>query len=342
MSVSDRIDLGEMRAPEIARGSANPGAIADKARRVTLFSVVIAAGIVALVAARGESARAVVAQLRHLPPIVLTVALVLIVTQVVLQGLRLWAVVPSALALGVGRVAHAFVLGEWVNIVAPARTGDAMKIVLIRRAMDIGPAGLPSAAGVILADKLVDFASLVLLCAAGGLTGLLWTRAQAGLSVAILAVAVVLLLAAWLRLTGRWFREGRWGWVRDLFIGLSALRNPTRGIGGLLFSVGAWFAEGAALWILCVGTGVTLTFPQILVALVVLNVGISIPISFANIGVYEATLTAGLRYAGIPLPSALAVAVSHHGLELLVVNVGAIAALSLDRIGRPLSRPRGT
>jgi uncharacterized membrane protein YbhN (UPF0104 family) len=312
---------------------------AVKVGRLLLLSALIAAGGTAFLVVHADGARAVLAQLRHLPRITLTVAFSLIVTQVVLQSLRLWAVVPRALTLSVGRVAHAFMLGEWMNVVAPARTGDALKVVLIRRALDTIRSGLPSATGVVVADKLVDLVSLILLCAAGGLTGLLWARAQAGVFAGALAVAIALALVAWLRLTGVSFREAHWAWARDLLSGLSALRDPARGAAGLLFSLGAWLAEGYALWILCVGLGAAPTPSQILLALVILNVGISVPISFANLGVYEATLTAGLGYAGIPLTTALAVAVSHHGLELLAVNVSAAAALSLDRFGTALDRP---
>jgi uncharacterized membrane protein YbhN (UPF0104 family) len=294
-----------------------------------------------LLVTRGDGAPRVLAQLRLLPRITLAVAFALIVIQVALQSLRLWAVVPRALALGVGRVVQAFVLGEWLNIFAPARSGDALKVVLIRRALNTGLSGLPSATGVVVADKLIDFVSLVLLCGAGGLTGLLWARARTGVFGEVLAVAIALALAlaAWFWSTAAPLRDARWAWVRDLLSGLSALRDPARGAAGLLFSVGAWLAEGYALWILCAGLGVTPTPSQILLALVVLNVGISVPISFANLGVYEATLTAGLSYAGIPLPTALAVAVSHHGLELLAVNASAAAALSLGRLGKPLNQP---
>ena len=302
-------------------------------RRLVLLSVLIAAGGAVLLATHASGAHAVLVQLHRLPLITLIVAFGLIVTQVVFQSLRLWAVVPRALALGVGRVAHAFVIGEWVNSLIPARAGDALKIVMIRRAPAAGLSGLPSATGVVVADKLVDVVSLVLLCVGGGLTGLLWARAEAGVIAGVLGVVIALALAAWFGLTGARFQEARWLWARDLVSGLSALRDPPRGIASLLFSLGAWLAEGCALWVLCLGMGAAPTSSQILLALVLLNVGISVPISFANVGVYEATLTAGLSYAGIPLATGLAVAVSHHGLELLAVNVSA-AALSLGRLGK--------
>ena len=55
---------------------------------------------------------------------------------------------------------------------------------------------------------------------------------------------------------------------------------------------------------------------------------------------YEAAMAAGLSHAGIPLPTALAVAACHHGLELLAANV-ATGALSLTSLTNPLNQRAG-
>jgi len=67
-------------------------------------------------------------------------------------------------------------LGEWLNIVAPVRAGDALKVALIRRESGKTLGGVPSAIGAVLADKVVDGMSLVMLCAAAGSISLLWAR----------------------------------------------------------------------------------------------------------------------------------------------------------------------
>jgi len=59
----------------------------------------------------------------------------------------------------------------------------------------------------------------------------------------------------------------------------------------------------------------------VLLALVLLNVGISVPISVANVGPYEAALAFGLRQAGVPLSSAVVLATVHHALELLAIGL---------------------
>jgi uncharacterized membrane protein YbhN (UPF0104 family) len=219
-------------------------------------------------------------------------------------------------------------LGEWLNIVAPVRAGDALKIALIRRESGKSVGGVPSAIGAVLADKVVDGMSLVMLCAAAGSISLLWARAQARIFTASVAAAAVLAVVAAMRLRSGSL-EKHWTWMRDLGGGFSGLRDGPRVLAGLAFGLASWVAEGGALWLLCAGLGVAPTPSGIVLALVVLNVGISVPISFANLGVYEAALASGLGYAGVPLPTALAVAASHHGVELLAQNV-AVAGLSLS------------
>ena len=89
------------------------------------------------------------------------------------------------------------------------------------------------------------------------------------------------------------------------------------------FSVAARFAEGLALIRLCAAVGYSLSPPDALLALVIMNVSISVPVSVANLGVFEAGLAYGLTRAGIPLPAAVLLATTHHMLELLGITLSA-------------------
>jgi hypothetical protein len=61
----------------------------------------------------------------------------------------------------------------------------------------------------------------------------------------------------------------------------------------------------------------------VLLALVIVNLSVSVPVSFANLGVYEAGLAYGLTRVGVPLPVAITLATTHHALELLGISVSA-------------------
>src|SRR5207302_68538 len=81
-------------------------------------------------------------------------ALLLVLCQLACQACRLWAILPRDAALSIARTAYAFSLGEWANIFAPARAGDALKVVLLNRIRGAAPLSLPKATGAILADKV--------------------------------------------------------------------------------------------------------------------------------------------------------------------------------------------
>jgi uncharacterized membrane protein YbhN (UPF0104 family) len=306
--------------------------------RVPLISAVMLGGMAVVLAAHQDQAHAVWNSLTGVPQTALAVVLLLALCQLGFQASRLWTILPRDVALTLGRTAYAFALGEWFNIFTPARAGDALKVVLLNRAPGAAPPSLPKATGVVLADKIVDAGSLVLICAAAGVAGLIRTGAETRLPylrivvAAAAVVTVVLVGLGWAR--PRWLE--RLGRVRrELVKGLAALRDPVKLLASIGFSLGAWVAELLALRVLCAALAFPLSLPQVVLALAVLNVGISVPVSIANLGVYEAALAFGLGRSGMPLPTAVAIATLHHGVQLLGINVGA-GALSLWVAGRRL------
>jgi uncharacterized membrane protein YbhN (UPF0104 family) len=294
------------------------------------------AGAGVILATHRDQTREVWNNLTGVPVAALATAFALVLGQLTGQACRLWAILPRDVALTLGRTAYAFTVGEWLNIFAPARAGDALKVVLLNRVAGAQPISLPKATGAVLADKVIDFGSLILLCAATGLAGLVRAGTEAKLPGAGVVLGVVggVALAVWgLRLLRpHWFE--RLGVMRrELVTGLAALRDPLRIAASTACSLGAWIAELLALRVLCAALGFPLTPPQLVLALVAVNIGVSVPVSFANLGVYEAALTFGLGQSGVPLPSAVAIATLHHALELGATNLGA-AALSLWALAR--------
>jgi uncharacterized membrane protein YbhN (UPF0104 family) len=274
-----------------------------------------------------ERARDVWNALAGMPPSALRGAFLLVLSQLGLQALRLWALVPRNGALTLASTARAFTLGEWVNTFAPARAGDALKVVqLCRAARGSRPISAPTATGAVLADKIVDGGSLVVLCAAAGVAGLGSMGGRVGLpglgsALGAVAVSALLVLGVWLTRPGWGTRLA--GWRAELMKGLSALTRPGKLVTSACSSVGAWMAEVFALRVLSGALGFPLPLSHIVLALAVLNLGISVPIAAANLGVYESVLAFGLSRSGVPFATALAIAAVHHALELLATNVGA-------------------
>jgi uncharacterized membrane protein YbhN (UPF0104 family) len=199
--------------------------------RVLLFSTVMLGAMAVMLAAHHDQAHAVWNSLTGVPSTAVVVVLLLVLCQLGFQAFRLWTILPRDVALTLGRTAYAFTLGEWFNIFTPARAGDALKVVLLNRAPGAAPPSLAKATGVVLADKIVDAGSLVLICAAAGLAGLIRTGAETRfpyLRIVVAAgavVTVVLVGLGWAR--PRWFE--RLARVRrELVRGLAALRDPVK------------------------------------------------------------------------------------------------------------------
>jgi uncharacterized membrane protein YbhN (UPF0104 family) len=290
-----------------------------------LVSAAVAGGVVLLALVHPQEARELWRNVARVPLATLAAVLLLVLSQLSFQTLRLWAIMPRDVAVTLPRTAYAFAVGEWFNILTPARAGDALKVWLLHRAPG-APMSVPRATGAVLADKVVDVGSLVLVCSATGLVGLLRAGAAArlpGARTAIAAGALVALLLGAVRLAPARWVERVVRLRREVLQGLAALKDPVKLLGSLCFSLGAWGAELVALSVLCAALSFPLSPPRLVFALAALNLSISVPIAVANLGVYEAVLAFGLSRSGVPLPVAVAIATLHHALELLAMNLAA-------------------
>ena len=295
-------------------------------KRLLLVSGAVLCVVVVVLAKHQHQARELWTNLTRVPLSSLALALLLCLCQFGCQALRLWMLIPRDVHLTVLRAAHAFAVGQWFNILAPVRAGDAVKVILVNRNATT-PTSVATATGVLLADKIVDVGTLVLLSASFGMARLMEARLP-GLRL-IAATGVVLALALLgLRWAPRPWLEKLTALRRELVQGMAALKDPVRLLCGFSFSLGTWLAEALALGVLCAALGFPLSLPQIVLALVALNLGIAIQISVANLGVYEGVLALALSGSGVALPAAVAIATLHHALQLLSTTL-ATAGLAL-------------
>lgn len=316
---------------------------------VALFSLVLLAAIALVAATHPELTRQFFQNLASLSLAPLATALLLILAQATAQAMRFWSIIPRDIAPSALRGAYIFTVGDWTNIFLPARGGDALKVVLLTRPERRPGASLSKATGAMLADKVVDIGTLIVLCALAGLGSLLWLRTRAALPApgVVLGAGVVLaLLLAW---AGR-SRSPRVAAVKaglhDVLRGQSALKHPFWCPASVSFSVAARALEVSAMGVLAGAVGFRLSPPLLLLALVTVNLSTVVPVSFASLGVYEAGLTYGLTRSGVPLPAAITIATTHHALELLGLTLSAAGyalagRLALHRAGNGLLDHRG-
>lgn len=243
--------------------------------------------------------------------------------------LRYQALAPREYAPSLRRTTYAVGLGHSLNTFFPARAGDVLKCFLLGQGAQSRMSVL-GAAGLVLGDRVVDVAVLFAMGFAwnsyqhpkmqqwlGGFT------ANAGVWIGI-AVFVIFATVGWILL--RRFKHSS-QWAGEFRTGLLGLTRPIPLLLGIGLAFLAWGAEAKSLQILAQTQGLGLTFGHALFVLIMLNFAVSIPLSFANLGPFEAAIALSLATFGLAYSPALAVATVHHGLQLFAVMVWTVIAV---------------
>ena len=97
----------------------------SRSRLIILTSLAVIGGVALIAVTHREETRQFWRDLRNLSPIAVVTASVLILAQVSLQALRMWAIAPAVAGLRVIRAGYIFAVGDWINIFIPVRGGDA-------------------------------------------------------------------------------------------------------------------------------------------------------------------------------------------------------------------------
>ena len=254
--------------------------------------------------------------------------------QVLFMILRYHAIIPRSINPGLRRVTYAISLGHLTNTYFPARAGDVLKCFLLSRAQrgKRSRLSLLAATGAVVADRVLDVSVLLLMA-------LIWRafshpRIQEWMNslplnwgVGILAVGVLVLAAVgWhVFLRQRSVRAAKWG--AEFRSGMVGLTDP-RSVGlAAAFAFVSWGGEALAIHALANSQGLELTFGNTVFVVLMLNLAISVPLSFANVGPFEAAVALSLTSFGLDSTQAVAVATVHHGLQLFSIGLWAAIAL---------------
>ncbi len=267
-------------------------------------------------------------------------------TQILLQSARLWVLLPGVNTIRFWGVLRIFTRGQILNQIFPARVGDIAKVSWLRRAQaGPGEAPLPMSellGSVMVADKLTDLLALAvwaIVLAPGWVVQIDSTRTLSAIfSLEIeeiaLGVGGVCIVAALLQRTyGKKVQD----FIQGVFRGAHGLFTPKRFALALSCSLGAWMSEAWLLAKLSGSLGHPLGIAEAFVALAILNMGIAVPVTFANLGTFEGALAFGLSQFDIPLTDGFAIAVAAHAVQILVVAILGLALPKRFWIGlRPL------
>jgi uncharacterized membrane protein YbhN (UPF0104 family) len=270
-------------------------------------------------------------------PIYWLAALTAALMQTFFQINRLWVLFPKDARLPWIKTARAISYGQFLNTFGPTGAGDVLKVVLTRKHKDKNGRQLDateSSAIVFVVDKVADLGSLLLLMAIALLQGSLNLPALNfgdRLKTILIGTAFLILLFYIIFFIFRSRSGAIARWLSGFRAGLRALQEPKRLSKALLMGLGNNLAKLIALYVLCIAQGFFLSFPELLVAILILNLGISVPISPANLGVYEAALTFALTSFGIPTTEGLAIATVHHVCQMIEIAILALGFWLYER-----------
>ncbi len=305
--------------------------------RIALTVILVGGGIGAVSTLHAMDWTAFRAALAGVALLPLTLALVVSTVQVYAQLARFVVLVPPAARHPLGELLDATAVGQLLNYATPLRAGDAYKLIRLAPDSESSAQSSQSRFSILLAallvERVADITALFVLAAWASLSELVsWSLSLvpsrfaaieiAGASVVLVAVVVVLV-----RRMPRTFGS----FVGDV---RGALWSPRfgRALGVSLLTWG--LDAGTLYWTTRSIGGYALSFRDVMQSVFVLNLGIAVPVTVGNLGVFEAALAFALTRHGIPAADALAIATLEHFVKFSGLGL-CVGTLRLGRALRP-------
>lgn len=269
----------------------------------------------------------------------LAIGLFWLVSQVLFMILRLWFLLEKPGAPGFPTVAYAISVGHAVNTFLPATAGNVLKAILLTRDPTNRSYTVMKGTGTLIADRLVDILSLLVLVLISGayrVTNVRMPKPPDSWPFIATAILGLSALAVWWALRRRTSAVVRW--LTEIRSGLTGLLRPGVGV-SFLFSLASWSSEALCASALASYQGLSIDFGQSMFVLLVLNLAVAIPVSVASLGTFEASVVFALTTLGLSTASALAVASVHHLLQYAAISLCALVTTIFYRRLRPQAVP---
>jgi hypothetical protein len=221
------------------------------------------------------------------------------------------------------------------SLLAPARAGDAFRVWQVKRLFHVE---VPMSLVITAVEKIGDIASLLILC-----TPIFWllpdlpARVHQGLLVLPGGLIAIAIVGAYVirhpKLAG-----SRW------LSGLSLFERPKAVAWGGFFIFVAWALDLVEIRCCMASIGAEGGYPVALLALLLVNLAVALPISPGNAGTHELGGTTALILAGASKEQAVAFALLYHAVQTIpLVLAGFIDARALlagkARFGRTAIQP---
>jgi len=216
-----------------------------------------------------------------------------------------------------GRMFSIYAVGQLGNLLFPAGTGTALRVILLHRKEGVSKTG---GASTVMLETLMDALSLALFMVGASAALVLpgWLqRGKVWGAVLITAILVVFILMVQLRhvvgrfvdrlerkLSPKWYKRVHTLWA-NFQEGISSLRSMKHMTLAFFTSVASWLGQLAVISLLLYAFGFVLPPGAALVLMVVNTLLMVVPVTPGNVGTYQVATVFGLSLFGVPKTDAV-------------------------------------
>jgi hypothetical protein len=266
----------------------------------------------------------------------LLVAMAVVIAVLWVRSARWRVLINPMKAISGTRMFSIYAVGQLANLVFPALTGQAVRVLILHRAEGVTKTG---AASTVVLEALLDGLSLVLFMMGASAALVLpeWLRrGERWAMIVILAMLLLVVLVVQLRdrvgsllhrlearLPGPVYQRVDRLWA-NLSSGLAALRSMKHLTLAFFCSVASWLGNLAIISLLLVAFDFSLPAGAALVLMIVNTALLVVPVTPGNLGTYQVACVLGLSLFGVDKTDAVS-----YGLVLHACTFLPIAAVGL-------------
>ena len=231
--------------------------------------------------------------------------------------------------------------GQMLNTILPLRMGDLARAFITTNSTDLK---IWELIATILIERIFDiFIMLILLILTLPFViakSLFLKSLIVAVFIIIFAIILIIIIIvwpnklknSWNKIFGKFKKINNWGKnkIDEVSKSLQILRDFKKFIKILFWMVSTWAFALLSLWIVLVGFFSDPEWSMLLFLQGISGLGVSIPSSPGNIGVYEATMVFGLSTFNIEESVAFAFGVLHHLISILPIIIFGLVSLFLD------------
>jgi len=249
--------------------------------------------------------------------------LALVLAQVFFQTLRLFFVTSGFHSINFSSSFRIYCIGQIGNSFLPGRMGDLYKSLALSRDKQRKKSSSITKIGgsIFIVDKIVDLVALLILLfyfhsAKNAEFSVFFANIDLSGSVkwvgGIIILILIALFASRLFLGSISVKK----FLVDMLQGFSSLSSFPKNLGIFVCGLAAWICEAYIFVSLSSSFDWKVGISDAFRVLAILNLGVALPLSLANLGIYEASVVFALSQWNIPLTEALALASWHHLAQL--------------------------